>query len=104
MRFPSLENHPEEQISPQSLKLRDDPKFAATKMAIFQYTAVAVFLFLVTGFWELQIKNPEIYSERAERNRIKELPIVAPRGKIVPLRPITTRTKAINAPQRVTNG
>ena len=83
MRFPSLENNSEQQISPQSIKLRDDPKFAATKMAIFQYTAVAVFLFLVTGFWELQIKNPEIYTERAERNRIQELPIVAPRGKIL---------------------
>ena len=52
-------------------------------MAAFQYTAVAIFLFLVTGFWELQIKSPEIYNERAERNRIKALPIVAPRGKIL---------------------
>lgn len=52
-------------------------------MAVFQYTAVAVFLFLVTGFWDLQIKHPDIYNERAERNRIKELPIVAPRGKIL---------------------
>jgi penicillin-binding protein 2 len=52
-------------------------------MAAFQYFAVAVFLFLVTGFWELQIKSPEIYNERAERNRIKALPIVAPRGKIL---------------------
>jgi len=52
-------------------------------MAAFQYIAVAVFLFLVTGFWELQIKSPEIYNERAERNRIKALPIVAPRGKIL---------------------
>ena len=52
-------------------------------MAAFQYFAVAIFLFLVTGFWELQIKSPEIYNERAERNRIKALPIVAPRCKIL---------------------
>lgn len=52
-------------------------------MAAFQYAAVIVFLFLVTGFWELQIKSPEIYNERAERNRIKALPIVAPRGRIL---------------------
>lgn len=52
-------------------------------MAAFQYAAVAIFLFLVTGFWELQIKSPEIYNERAERNRIKALPIVAPRGRIL---------------------
>jgi len=67
----------------QQLQLRDDPSFASAKMAGFQYVAVAIFLFLVTGFWELQIKSPEIYNERAERNRIKALPIVAPRGKIL---------------------
>ncbi len=52
-------------------------------MAAFQYAAVAIFLFLVTGFWELQINSPEIYNERAERNRIKSVPIVGPRGKIL---------------------
>src|ERR1019366_7081803 len=49
----------------------------------FQYLAVAIFLFLVSGFWELQIKSPEIYNERAERKRINALPMVAPRGKIL---------------------
>ncbi len=44
---------------------------------------MAIFLFLVSGFWKLQIKSPEIYNEQAERNRIKSLPIVAPRGKIL---------------------
>ncbi len=83
MRFPSLEQHLEQQPQPGKIQLRDDPSFAATKMAAFQYIAVAIFLFLVTGFWELQIKSPEIYNERAERNRIKDWPIVAPRGKIL---------------------
>lgn len=83
MRFPPVENQPETQPQPQKLQLRDDPSFASTKMAAFQYAAVAIFLFLVSGFWELQIKSPEIYNERAERNRIKALPIVAPRGRIL---------------------
>ncbi|HVW86221.1 MAG TPA: penicillin-binding protein 2, partial [Bryobacteraceae bacterium] len=83
MSFPSIENQPEQQAQPKKIQLRDDPSFASAKMAAFQYVAVAVFLFLVTGFWELQIKSPEIYNERAERNRIKALPIVAPRGKIL---------------------
>jgi penicillin-binding protein 2 len=83
VRFPSLEHQIEQPTSPGKIQLRDDPSFAATKMAAFQYLAVAIFLFLVTGFWELQIKSPEIYNERAERNRIKALPIVAPRGKIL---------------------
>jgi penicillin-binding protein 2 len=42
-----------------------------------------VFLFLISGFWSLQVKDPELYNELAERNRIKSLPILAPRGKIL---------------------
>jgi penicillin-binding protein 2 len=62
---------------------RDDPKFATGKIAFFQYAAVAVFLFLISGFWDLQVQNPEFYNERADRNRIKALPVLAPRGKIL---------------------
>jgi penicillin-binding protein 2 len=83
VRFPPVDQQLEQQPQPGKVQLRDDPSFAATKMAAFQYLAVAIFLFLVTGFWELQIKSPEIYNERAERNRIRALPIVAPRGKIL---------------------
>ncbi len=63
--------------------LRDDTKFASTKIAIFQYLTVGVFLFLITGFWELQVQNEDVYNQRAERNRIKAVPILAPRGKIL---------------------
>ena len=62
---------------------RDDPKQASGKIAIFQYLTVAVFVFLVSGFWKLQVQNPDVYSEAAERNRIKSTPILAPRGKIL---------------------
>ncbi len=79
----SIEPPQPEFQDPVKLKQRDDPSFASAKMASFQYIAVAVFLFLVSGFWELQIKSPEIYNERAERNRVKSLPIIAPRGKIL---------------------
>jgi penicillin-binding protein 2 len=82
VRFSSVEHRPEP-TQPQKIQLRDDASFASNKIAAFQYTAVAIFLFLITGFWELQIKSPEIYNERAERNRIKSLPVVAPRGKIL---------------------
>ncbi|MBX5493843.1 MAG: penicillin-binding protein 2 [Bryobacteraceae bacterium] len=63
--------------------LRDDTKFASTKIAIFQYLTVGVFLFLITGFWELQVQNEDVYNQRAEKNRIKAVPILAPRGKIL---------------------
>src|SRR6201996_7687589 len=63
--------------------LREDPKRASGKIAIFQYLTVAVFVFLVSGFWRLQVQNPDVYSEAAERNRIKSTPLLAPRGKIL---------------------
>ena len=68
---------------PRRLVARDEPGFAAAKMAAFQYTAVAIFLFLISGFWQLQIQSPEVYSERAERNRVKLVPVGAPRGRIL---------------------
>ena len=63
--------------------LRDDTRYAAGKVAFFQYSAVLVFIFLVGSFWELQIRNPEFYSEQAFRNSIKAVPMLAPRGKIL---------------------
>jgi penicillin-binding protein 2 len=63
--------------------LRDDTKFASAKIAIFQYMMVGVFVFLISGFWNLQVQNSEGYMEAAERNRIKSIPVLAPRGKIL---------------------
>ncbi|MGI8962293.1 MAG: penicillin-binding protein 2 [Bryobacteraceae bacterium] len=76
------ERHRIEELPSERL-VRDDPKTAAGKVAIFQYLVVAVFIFLVAGFWKLQVQNPDLYSEAAERNRIKSTPILAPRGKIL---------------------
>jgi penicillin-binding protein 2 len=72
----------EDQLSRTKL-LRDDTKFASGKIAFFQYVMMGVFLFLLTGFWDLQIRNPELYQERALENSIKSIPVLAPRGKIL---------------------
>jgi penicillin-binding protein 2 len=71
-----------EDVSPDVL-LRDSTKTATGKIATFQYAVVAVFIFLISAFWSLQVQNPDVYSEAAERNRIKSTPILAPRGKIL---------------------
>jgi penicillin-binding protein 2 len=63
--------------------LHDDTRFAAGKIAFFQYLTVAVFVFLVIAFWDLQIRNPEFYSEQALRNSYKAIPVLAARGKIL---------------------
>ncbi len=74
---------PERPQTPRGPLKRDDAKFATGRIALFQYLIVAVFIFLLSGFWELQVRNPDYYYEQAERNRIKALPIPAPRGKIL---------------------
>ncbi|HWB85283.1 MAG TPA: penicillin-binding protein 2 [Bryobacteraceae bacterium] len=82
MILPPVDPNLEPRISDRP-PLRDDTKFAAGKIAIFQYTAVAIFLFLISGFWKLQVQNPEFYDERAQQNSIKSVPILAPRGRIL---------------------
>ena len=49
---------------------RDDTRFALGRIAIFQYVIVAVFLFLLAGFWILQVRDHEANSEMAERKAI----------------------------------
>ncbi len=73
----------EQQPETEAPLLRDDPKFASAKMAIFQYSSVGIFFILISGFWQLQVQQQEVYSEQAERNSVKSLPILAPRGKIL---------------------
>ena len=63
--------------------LRDDTRFAAGKIAIFQYVVVAIFLFLISGFWKLQVQNPDHYEGLAQQNSVKSVPVIAPRGRIL---------------------
>ncbi len=53
------------------------------EIALFQYMAAAVFLWLLSGFWQLQVKKSGIYAQKAEQNSVKALPIPAPRGEIL---------------------
>jgi len=62
---------------------RDDTRLAAGKIAIFQYVTVAAFIFLISGFWRLQVQNQGFYDERALANSVKSQPIAAPRGRIL---------------------
>lgn len=67
----------------QPPQLPDDTPFPASKIAVFQYVTVAIFLFLIAGFWNLQVQHPDFYDERAQQNSIKSVPVLAPRGRIL---------------------
>ena len=53
------------------------------QIVVFQYVAALAALWLLAGFWQLQVQSPEVYERRAERNRVKSQPLLAPRGKIL---------------------
>ena len=63
--------------------LQEARKSGGVQIAVFQYATALLFLWLLTGFWQLQVQSPEIYEARAERNSVKSLPLLAPRGKIL---------------------
>ncbi|HVO97939.1 MAG TPA: penicillin-binding protein 2 [Bryobacteraceae bacterium] len=69
--------------SPPSRLYRDDTRFALGRIAVFQYLTVGAFLFLTGGYWILQVRDQKFNAEMAERNRIKTVPLLAPRGKIL---------------------
>ncbi|OFW10637.1 MAG: penicillin-binding protein 2 [Acidobacteria bacterium RIFCSPLOWO2_12_FULL_59_11] len=60
-----------------------ETRFAENRLTLLQWGVVAVFLFLASGFWRLQILQSNYYTRLAERNHIKQLPIPAPRGRIL---------------------
>ena len=64
---------------PEKQPVRDETKFAQPKITIFQYVAAAIFLFLISGFWKLQVQNPEFYDERAMEIASNRFPS-SPRG------------------------
>jgi penicillin-binding protein 2 len=80
---PPVDPHLDQPQVSERPPLRDDTRFAAGRIALFQYATVTVFFFLISGFWKLQVQNPEFYSERAQQNSVKSLPILAPRGRIL---------------------
>ncbi|MBZ5531365.1 MAG: penicillin-binding protein 2 [Acidobacteriia bacterium] len=60
-----------------------EEKIPNLKLTVIQYITLAVFLFLAYGLWSLQVRKSDDYVVRAENNRIRKIPILAPRGKLL---------------------
>src|SRR6266704_408138 len=60
-----------------------EEKVSAIRLTAVQYIILAVFLVLAYGLWRLQVMQSDKYALAAEKNRIRNVPILAPRGKIV---------------------
>jgi penicillin-binding protein 2 len=60
-----------------------EEKVSPFRLTAVQYMLLAIFLFLAFGLWRLQVARSDYYSSLAEQNRIKQVPILAPRGKLL---------------------
>src|SRR5438105_15250904 len=58
-------------------------KISPSKLTVIQYVTLVIFLVLAYGLWSLQIRKSDEYESRAEQNRVRRVPILAPRGKIL---------------------
>jgi penicillin-binding protein 2 len=60
-----------------------DEKVSAIRLTAAQYIILGIFLILAYGLWRLQVMQSDYYALAAEKNRIRNVPVLAPRGKII---------------------
>ncbi len=61
----------------------NDQKIPQGRLALFSYVSVAFIVLLLVGFWKLQVIQSGHFSDLAERNQIRNIPIIAPRGALL---------------------
>jgi len=50
---------------------------------VASYIIVGMIGVLLLGFWKLQVIDADKYTSMAERNRVREIPVIAPRGRML---------------------
>jgi penicillin-binding protein 2 len=60
-----------------------EEKVSALRLTAVQYVVLFIFLLLAYGLWRLQVMQSGKYALLAEQNRVRNVPILAPRGKIL---------------------
>ncbi|HEX9368407.1 MAG TPA: penicillin-binding protein 2 [Vicinamibacterales bacterium] len=61
----------------------DDRRSLTIRLAVLQYMVAALFAALAVGFWIFQIAQHQRFLEIAENNRLRKLPLPAPRGVLL---------------------
>ncbi len=65
------------------ISFQNDKRMPQGRLAIASYVIVGMIALLLFGFWKLQIIDSDRYSQLAERNRVRSIPIIAPRGSML---------------------
>ncbi len=58
-------------------------KLSSIKLTAVQYGILLMMLALAAGLWRLQVLGASNFRVLAEQNRIRKVPILAARGKLV---------------------
>jgi len=66
-----------------SFSLRSDNRLPQTRLAVVSYIIVGMIGLLLLGFWKLQVIDSDKYGQMAEQNRVRSIPIIAPRGRML---------------------
>jgi penicillin-binding protein 2 len=62
---------------------RNDNRLPQARLAVASYIIVGMIGVLLLGFWKLQVIDSERYTSMAERNRVRSIPVIAPRGRML---------------------
>jgi penicillin-binding protein 2 len=62
---------------------RNDNRLPQGRLAVASYIIVGMIGVLLLGFWKLQVIDADKYSSMAERNRVRYIPVIAPRGRML---------------------
>jgi penicillin-binding protein 2 len=62
---------------------RNDNRLPQARLAVASYVIVGMIGVLLLGFWKLQVIDADKYSSLAERNRVRYIPVIAPRGRML---------------------
>jgi len=66
-----------------AISLQNEKRLPQGRLAVVSYLIVAMIALLLFGFWKLQIIDSDRYAQMAERNRVRSIPIIAPRGSML---------------------
>ena len=61
----------------------NDNRLPQGRLAVASYVIVGMVGVLLLGFWKLQVIDAEKYASMAERNRVRTIPVIAPRGRML---------------------
>jgi penicillin-binding protein 2 len=61
----------------------NDQRIPQGRLTLFSYVSVAFVIILLVGFWKLQVIQSGHFSDLAQKNGIRSIPIIAPRGAML---------------------